>query len=115
MSENEQDLTIAESDALSFPKPDADDIGWLLVGGGALGALVNLLRGRRRTADWAITLSLFGLGCGILLKGRQSRMDTVEETIRAELDALDPIARAQILKAVAEEQVARLSGPDSTD
>jgi hypothetical protein len=100
----------SKSDALSFPKPNQDDIGWLLTGGGALGLFVNLLRGRRRRVDWAISLGLFGLGCSLLLKGRQARMETAEESIRAELSALDPIARAQILKAVAEEQIGRMSG-----
>jgi len=41
----------------------------------------------------------------ILLKRRQTHLEAAEKNILAELESLDPIARAQVLKAVAEQQL----------
>ena len=115
MNEIEQDLDQVEPKELGIPMPSKDEIGWLLVGGGLLGSLVNLLRGRHGPVDWLVPLSLAGLGFGVLLQGRQSDMDSAEKAILAELDKLDPIARAQVLKAVAKDEVGRLPGLGSSD
>jgi len=100
---------------LGIPMPSKDEIGWLLVGGGIVAALVNLLRGDRDPVDWLIPLSLTGLGFGVLLSHRQSQMVSAEERILAELDQLDPIARAQVMKAVAKDEVGRLPGLGSSE
>ena len=115
MNEIEQDLEPVEPKELGFPTPTKDEIGWLLVGGGIIGSLVNLLRGDRSPVDWLIPLSLTGLGFGILFSHRQSQMETAQEKILAELDQLDPIARAQVLKAVAKDEVGRLPGLGGSD
>ncbi len=81
-----------------------DDIAWLLVGGGVVGSLITLLRGRRTLVDWALPAGLVGAGVAILLKRRQTHLEATERNILAELESLDPIARAQVLKAVAEQQ-----------
>jgi hypothetical protein len=44
----------------------------------------------------------------LLLQERQGRIDTATENIVAELDALDPVARAQVLAALAEGEVDRI-------
>ncbi len=117
MTRSEPDQPSAEPDArASTADPDAsqsrglsqDDIGWILVGSGLFGAIAMLAAGRRRLAEWALPLSLVGFGMGMLGKRRQAHMDTAEEAIRAQLDALDPIARAQVLKVVTAEQLGRL-------
>ena len=92
MDELEQ-IAEPSSEELDFPIPTTKDIGWLLVGGGAVGALVTLLRGQRGLIDWALPLSLIGFGSGILLKRRQTHIVEAEHSIMVELDALDPIAR----------------------
>lgn len=115
MNEIEQNLEPMESKELSIPKPSKEDIGWLLVGGGLAGSLVNILRGDRGLVDWLIPVSLAGLGFGVLLSHRQSQMDSAEDTILAELDKLDPIARAQVLKSVAQDEVGRLPGLGSSE
>lgn len=115
MNEIEQDLEPVEPKELGFPTPSRDEVGWLLVGGGIVGSLVNLLRGDRGPVDWLIPVGLAGIGLGVLLQNRQSEMDTAEDTILAELDKLDPIARAQVLKAVAKDEVGRLPGLGSSD
>ena len=115
MNDIAHDLEPMESKELSIPKPSKEDIGWLLVGGGLVGSLVNILRGDRDPVDWLIPVSLAGLGLGVLLRHRQSQMESAEDTILAELDKLDPIARAQVLKAVAKDEVSRLPGLGSSD
>jgi hypothetical protein len=82
-----------------------EDMAWLLVGGGVVGALVMLIRGQRRFIDWAIPAGLIGAGLAVLLRQRQQQIDEAQQIILAELDALDPVARAQVLKAIAEEEL----------
>ena len=97
-----------ESKRYRLPAPRREDIGWLLLGGGIVGSLVTLLRGRRRRlTEWIVHFGLIGAGASILLKRRREHMDHAQESIMAELDALDPIARAQVLKTVAERQLGR--------
>ena len=79
------------------------------------GTLVTSLRRTRGPADWLVSLGLVGLGCGILLGRRQTRMDAARDSILTELDELDPIARAQVLKAVATEELGRLTGGESDE
>jgi hypothetical protein len=113
MNEIEQPTVSTDSDERSFPIPSGKDIGWLLVGGGVVGAVVALLRGHGDPVDWAVSLSLIGLGSGVLQQ-RRTHIDAAEESIRAELEALDPIARAQVLKSVAQEQIDKLPGLGSS-
>ena len=91
----------AETEPLGIPLPSLESISWSLIAGGALVALTNLLTGRRRLMEWIVPVSLLGLGAGVLLQQRQTRLEASQEKIIAELDALDPIARAQVLQAVA--------------
>ena len=107
MSEIEHGVATLDSDSetYSLPVPSRQGIGWLLLGGGIVGCLVTLRRRRRRLAHWLVHLGLVGAGAGILLQRRREHMDQAQESIMAELDALDPIARAQVLKAVAERQL----------
>ena len=109
MVEIEDTIATVESapEPYRLPTPSREDIGWLLIGGGIVGSLVTLLRRRRRVADWALHLGLICAGAGVLLQRRRKRMDRAQESILAELDTLDPIARVQVLKAVAEQQLGR--------
>ncbi len=100
----------AESNECGIPMPSINEVGWLLVGGGVVGLIVALLRKRRGLLDIAAPLGLMGLGSGVLLQERQTNMDVAEDNILAELDALDPVARAQVLKAVAKEEFGRIPG-----
>ena len=90
-----------------LPTPSRKDLGWLLIGGGIVGSIVTLLRRRRRVTDWAFHFGLICAGAGVLLQRRRKHMDLAQESIMVELDALDPIARAQVLKAVAERQLGK--------
>ena len=113
MSEEQEEMSEGQatenSEPYRLPTPSRKDIGWLLVGGGIVGSLVTLLRRRRhRLADWAVHLGLICAGAGVLLQRRRQHMEQAEKNILTELDALDPISRAQVLKAVAEQQLAGL-------
>ena len=103
----------ADSNDCSIPMPSLGEVGWLLLGSGAFGLVVTLMRKRRGLVDLAIPLGLIGLGSGVLLQRRQTNMEAAEENILAELDALDPVARAQVLKAVAKEELGRIPGVGS--
>ena len=83
----------------------SEDIAWLLVAGGVVGALVMIIRGQSKFTDWLIPLGLAGAGVAILLKQREAHIEEAEQRIMAELEGLDPVAKAQVLKAVAEQQL----------
>ena len=106
---NEEESTqVAGSGSFRVPIPRREDLGWLLIGGGIVGAVVTLVRRRRRRrGEWALHLGLICAGAGVLLRRRRAHIERAEENIMAELDALDPIARAQVLKTVAEQQLGR--------
>jgi hypothetical protein len=105
MTESRPDSDSGDLEQRSYPALGESDVAWLLVGGGVVASLITLLRDRRGLADWALPVGLVGAGLAILLKRRQAHLDTAQENILAELDSLDPIARAQVLTAVAEQQL----------
>ena len=108
MTETEHDdIRQADTDTDRRAKRELgeDDIAWLLVGGGVVGSLITLLRGRRSLVDWALPAGLVGAGLAILLQRRQTHLEAAEKNILVELESLDPIARAQVLKAIAEQQL----------
>ncbi len=113
MSDEEQ---IQES--LAAPSRDVEPleaVGWVLFAGGALGTLVTLARRQRSILDWILPVTLLAAGGNVLMARRRSRIDTAGERILAELDHLDPIARAQVLKAVTQEELNKLPGLGSSD
>ena len=103
MAGREQNKT--EVDRKRSSDSGAEDIAWLLVAGGVVGALVMTIRGQRSLTDWLIPVGLAGAGVAILLKRRETRIGEAQQNIMAELEGLDPVARAQVLKAVAEQQL----------
>lgn len=94
MAEDSKDAVAAE------PNPYVEDLAWLLVGGGALGALFGVLRGRSRVSDWLLPLGLTAAGIALLLRDRRTSIEQAEARVQAELEELDPFARAQVLAAI---------------
>jgi hypothetical protein len=86
--------------------------GAVLVGAGIVAAIVNLLGNKRDFWSWVLPSILLSGGIALLVTAlfewRGHRIDAAEAAVRAELDSLDPIARAKVLKEVAEEQFSRL-------
>ena len=62
------------------------------------------IRGKRRLTDWLVPFGLGGAGAAFLLKERKARIGQAEQSIMAQLDRLHPVAKAQVLKAVAEKE-----------
>lgn len=116
MNDTEQEMVDEEGCCgFTLPRVSKNDIGWLLVGGGVVTSLFALLRRERHPTDWMLPVGLVAAGGGILINSRQGQMEAVETSILTELDKLDPIARAQVLKSVAAEEVSRLPGLGSSE
>jgi hypothetical protein len=88
--------------------------GAVLVGAGIVATIVNLLGGKRDFWAWVLPSILLSGGIALLVAAlfewRGDRIDAAEAAVRAELDSLDPLARAKVLKEVAEDQLSRLAG-----
>ena len=84
-----------------------------LIGAGAGTIVVNLIQRRRSIVGYLVGVAFVLLGV-VLLGGtyrvRSGRISEAEDQVRAQLSALDPIARAQVLKSMATEQVAPYIG-----
>lgn len=106
------DVHIEEGESASplIPMPIGGELAWLLFGSGVLVLTINLLRERRGLVDLVVPIGLIGTGVAVLLQRRQDDMDAAQRKILAELDALDPVARAQVLKAVAKDELNRIPG-----
>lgn len=104
MNEIEQQASEPEvvdgEDGRGFRMPSTREIGLLLLGGGVVGAVVARLRRDRHLGDWVLPVCLAAAGAALLVKRRESDMQQSQEAILSELDHLDPIAKAQVLKAV---------------
>lgn len=88
--------------------------GAVLVGAGIVATIINLLGGKRDFWAWVLPSILISGGTALLVAAlfewRGDRIDAAEAAVRAELDSLDPLARAKVLKEVAEEQLGRIGG-----
>jgi hypothetical protein len=84
-------------------------IGLSLVGAGAGTVIVNLIQRKRSPVGYLIGVAFVLLGVAVLggtYRVRSERISDAEEQVREQLSALDPVARAQVLKSMATEQVA---------
>jgi hypothetical protein len=83
--------------------------GLSLIGAGAGTIIVNLLRRRRSVFGYLVGVAFVLLGVAALsgsYRVRSERITDAEDQVREQLSALDPIARAQVLKSMATEQAA---------
>lgn len=103
MADSEQN-EMDKDQSQSF-KPGLQEIAGLLVAGGVVWGLVLVIRGKRGLKDWLVPLGLAGAGVAIFAKERKTRIGEAEQKVMAELDGLDPVAKAQVLKTVAEQEL----------
>jgi len=82
-------------------------IAMSLVGAGVGTIIANLIRGKRSVWSYLLPAAFVLGGVAVLGGGafsrRSTRIGAAEETVRAELSRLDPLARARILKDMASE------------
>jgi hypothetical protein len=84
-------------------------LGLSLVGAGAGTIIINMVQRKRSPFGYLIGVAFVLLGVVVLggtYRVRSSRISDAEAQVREQLSALDPIARAQVLKSMATEQVA---------
>ena len=98
-----------EKTVVGLTKPETMETGWLLAGGGILGSLYLLIERSRNILAWLIAVGMVVAGIDLVLKGRQERIEQTGDEIIAQLDELDPIARAQVMKYVAEQEIDRVT------
>ncbi|MDZ4180190.1 MAG: hypothetical protein U1E29_13325 [Coriobacteriia bacterium] len=83
--------------------------GAALLGVGLAAGAFVVLRRHRGFFAWAIPGAILGIGLAlladVLLDVRSERIEQTEDFIELQLEELDPIARAQVLKNIGERQV----------
>lgn len=90
--------------------PEPIQIAWLLVGGGTVGSLYLIVKKNRNIFSWLIPVGMMAAGIDLFLKDRQERIEQTGDQIMSQLDELDPVARAQVVKYLAEQEKDRLTG-----
>jgi hypothetical protein len=109
---NRKEAIKARFSEVSRKEAAMDSLGVSLIGLGVGTVVKNLVGGRRTTTGYVVggLVAIAGallLGMG-LLERRTTHISEAEQVVRDQLSALDPVARAQILKDMAGEQVAPL-------
>ena len=98
-----------ETNLKGLTSQDTTEMGWLLVGGGILGSLYLLIKKSRNIFSWVLTVGMVVAGFDLVLKDRRERIQQTGDKIIAQLDELDPIARAEVVKYVAEQEIDRIT------
>ena len=84
-------------------------MGLSLVGAGAGTIVVMAIQRKRGVVGYLIGALFVLLGIAVIggaYRVRSERITDTEDSVRQQLSALDPIARAQVLQSMASEQVA---------
>jgi len=100
--------------------PDANTtatgVGAAAFAAGTATTVANVLRHRKRARSWILPAALLTSGAALVMTGqlrrRSGRIEDAESVISAELDALDPLARAKVMKDIAEMQLVRHWGQE---
>lgn len=98
-----------EKNSKGLTSQDTMEMGWLLVGGGVLGSLYLLLKKSRNIISWLVAVGMVVGGFDLVLKDRKQRIEQTGDQIIAQLDELDPIARAEVMKYVAEQEIDKVT------
>jgi hypothetical protein len=91
-----------------FPLETVSQIGAGMAVVGLVGFTIGIARGRRGGATRVVSALILGCGAAVaasvFLLNRQVEIEETEDEVKAALSDLDPVARAQVLKAVAEDE-----------
>lgn len=95
-----------KSKVLSIPV--SEEIPWIFLGASIISAIILILTRTRRFLAWLLPLGLAGAGASLIyMERREYAIEEKEVRIQEELDALDPLARAQVLIRVTEKELGR--------
>ena len=83
---------------------DTVRMAYLLVGG-TLRLLFLIVKKNRYIFSWIVPVGMIAEGIYLLLKARQERIKQTGDQIRSQLDELDPITRAEVVKYLAEQEM----------
>ena len=89
---------------------DKMQLVWLLVGGGTLGSVYLLIKRNRNIFYWIIPVGLIAVGIELFLSERHEGIKATGDEIIDLLDELDPIARAEVVKYIVDQEMERISG-----
>jgi Ni,Fe-hydrogenase I cytochrome b subunit len=88
---------------------DTMQLVWLLVGGGTLGSIYLIIKRNRSFFSWLIPVGMIVSGIGLYMNERQKLIRQTGDQIMSQLDELDPIARAQVVAYVGEQEIDKVS------
>jgi hypothetical protein len=95
------------SDTLQKLDLEDEQLAMGLAAGGALAFVVGIIAGSRllRLAGIGTAVAGAGLYARDVMDERNTRIEEAESGIMSELDNLDPVARAQVLKDIAQSEL----------
>lgn len=99
-----------EKNAKQLTNQDTMQMATFLVGGGTLWFLYLLIKRNWNIFSWFISVGMVAAGVDLILKERQKRIKQTGDEIMSQLDELDPVARAEVVKYLADQEMERISG-----
>ena len=88
---------------------DKSQMAGVLFGAGALLSLYLMLKKSRSLFAWILPVGLMVVGMDLYLKQHQERVSLTGDQIVAQLDELDPITKAEVIKYVTEHEIRKIS------
>ena len=86
---------------------DTMQLARLLVVGGALGSIYLLIKRNYNSISWLVPIGLIASGFGLYMNERKKLITQTGDDIIAQLDKLDPIARVEVFKYMADQELER--------
>lgn len=99
-----------EKNANKLTNQDSMQMATILVGGGTLWLLYLLLKRNWNIFSLFISVGMVAAGADLILKDRQKHIKQTGDEIMSQLDELDPVARAEVIKYLADHEAKKISG-----
>ena len=89
---------------------DKSQLAGILFGAGALWSLILMIKKSRGLFTWILPIVLMVIGIDLSWRQHQEKVQMTGEQITAQLDDLDPITRAEVIKYVTDHEIRKISG-----
>jgi hypothetical protein len=99
----------SKKNSMKLASEDTMQVASILAGGGILGTLYLLAKRSRSILSWIVSIGLIAAGISLYLKDRRERVERTGDQIIAQLDELDPLTRAEVIKYVADDEIERFT------